>query len=127
MKVWSRGSLPALIKLPFELIGTLASPIVNGIDKDVARQLTEKDLEMVVEVGNRTYQTNRIGKEYRWKNPDSGNSGSITLVRKYQLQAIECVETRITLSNRRKQLMNEINDYCLDAEGKWGLTSDIEK
>lgn len=122
-----KGFFTGLIKLPFELVGTLASPIVNSIDKDVARQLTEKDLEMMVEVGNRAYQSNRIGKEYRWQNPDSGNSGSITLVRKYQLQGIECVETRIALSNRRKQLMNEINDYCLDAEGMWGLASDIEK
>ena len=116
-----------LIKLPFELVGTLASPIVNSIDKDVARQLTEKDLRMMVEVGNRAYQSNRIGKEYRWQNRGSGNSGSITLVRKYQLRAIECVETRIVLNNRRKQLMDQINDYCLDAEGKWGLASDIEK
>lgn len=121
-----KGFFTGLIKLPFELVGTLASPILNSIDKDVARQLTEKDLEMMVEVGNRAYQSNRIGKEYRWQNPDSGNSGSITLVRKYQLQGIECVETRITLSNKRKPLMDEINDYCLDAEGKWGLASDIE-
>ena len=121
-----KGFFTGLIKLPFELVGTLASPIVKSLDQDVVRQLTEKDVELMAEAGDRAYKSNKIDKEYRWENPDSGNSGSIILLRKFQLKGAECVETSITMSNRRKQLMDKVNDYCLDAEGKWGLAADIE-
>jgi len=74
----------------------------------------------MAEAGNRAYKSGKIEKEYRWENPVSDNSGAITLMRKYQLQGTECVETRVRISNKRKQLMDKIDDYCLDAEGKWG-------
>jgi len=121
-----KGFFTGLIKLPFELVGTLASPIVKSIDKDVAKLLTEKDIELMAEAGNRAYKSGEIEKEYRWENSDSGNSGAITLMRKYLLQGTECVETRVRISNKRKQLMDKINDYCLDAEGKWGLAGGVD-
>ena len=122
-----KGFFTGLIKLPFDLVGTLASPIVGSIDKDVAKQLTEKDIELMAEVGNKAYKSGKLNKERRWKNPDSGNSGSITLIRKFQLQGAECIETRLRISNKRKELMDELNNYCLDEEGKWVLDKDIDK
>ena len=121
-----KGFFTGLIKLPFELVGTLASPIVNSIDQDVAKQLTEKDIELMIELGNRAYKSARIDKEYRWENSDSGNSGSITLLRQFQSEGRECTETRVTVNNKRKEIMDEVNNYCLDAEGKWSLVSSVD-
>ena len=121
-----KGFFTGLIKLPFELVGTLASPIVNSIDQDVAKQLTEKDIELMIELGNRAYKSARIDKEYRWENSDSGNSGSITLLRHFQSEGRECTETRMTINNRRKEIMDKVKNYCLDAEGKWSLVSSVD-
>ena len=122
-----KGFFTGLIKLPFELVGTLASPIVNSIDKDVAKQLTEKDIELMTEAGKRAIESNRVDRERRWKNPDSGNSGSMTLIRKYQLQGIDCVETRVRINNKRKQIMDEPDNYCLNEENEWISAEDIGK
>jgi surface antigen len=81
----------------------------------------------MAKAGNRAQETEKFDKEYHWKNPDSGNSGSITLTRKYQLQDTECVETRVRISNKRKQVMDELHDYCLDEEGQWTLAGEVDK
>lgn len=122
-----KGFFTGLIKLPFELIGTLASPILNSIDKDVAKQLTEKDIELMTEAGKRAVESNRVDRERRWKNPDSGNSGSMTLIRKYQLQGNDCVETRVRINNKRKQIMDKLDNFCLNQENEWILANDIDK
>lgn len=122
-----KGFFTGLIKLPFELIGTLASPIIKNIDTDVAKQLTEKDVELIAEAGSRAITSRSIIKERRWENPNSGNSGSITIVRKYALQGIECVEARIRISNKRKQIMDQLDDFCLNEENNWITARGIEK
>jgi surface antigen len=119
-----KGFFTGLIKLPFELVGTLASPIVNSIDKDVAKQLTEKDIELMAEAGKRAVESNRVDRERRWKNPDSGNSGSMTLIRKYQLQGSECVEIRVRINNKRKQIMDKLDNFCLNQENEWVLAKE---
>jgi surface antigen len=121
-----KGFFTGLIKLPFDLVGTLASPIIENLDRDVVKQLSEKDIELMAEAGDRSYKSDKVDKEHRWENPDSGNSGSITILRKYQLKGAECVEGRSRISNKRKQIMDEVNNYCQDEEGKWGLAADIE-
>ncbi len=122
-----KGFFTGIVKLPFELVGTLASPILKSIDKDVAKQLTEKDVELMARAGDELADSGKIDRAQRWENPASGNSGTITIIRKYQAQDTECVEARITISNRRKQILNELNNYCLNAEKKWVIAADLDK
>lgn len=121
-----KGFFTGIIKLPFELVGTLASPIVKNIDADVAKQLTEKDIELMLEAGNKLINTRRTNKEGRWENPNSGNSGSIIVNRFYELQGVECIEARIRISNRRRQILDKLDQYCKDQDDKWTLASEIE-
>jgi surface antigen/regulator of replication initiation timing len=121
------GFFTGLIKLPFKFIGSLASPIVDELDSDVARQLTEKDIELMAEAGVGAIKTKSTGKERRWENSKSGNSGSITIVREYQSQGIECVEARVLISNKRKQIMDELDNFCLNEKNEWVDADDIEK
>jgi surface antigen/regulator of replication initiation timing len=119
-----KGFFTGLIKLPFELVGTLASPIVKSLDSDVAKQLTEKDIILMLEAGNRAVQSNKIDKERRWENPNSGNSGSIAIIRKFKLEGLECVEVRIRINNKRKQIQDRLDQYCLDEENNWTSVQD---
>ncbi len=122
-----KGFFTGLIKLPFELVGTLASPLVKSIDKGVAKQLTEKDIELMADLGNQVKKSAKLNQELHWKNPQSGNSGSLTPIRKYQLKGSECVEIKVRISNKRKEIMKKINNYCLDQQDKWVLARDIEQ
>ena len=46
------GFFTGLVKLPFTLVGSLASPIAKDLDADVAEKLTEKDFELMANAGN---------------------------------------------------------------------------
>lgn len=121
-----KGFFTGLIKLPFQLVGTLASPIIKNIDPDVAKQITEKDIELMVEAGNKAIKTGKVDREWRWENPDSGNSGSISVIRYFELKGVECVEARVRINNRRKQIQDKRNEFCRSAEGKWTLASELK-
>ena len=121
-----KGFFTGIIKLPFKLVGTIASPITKNIKPEVARQLTERDIELMVEAGNEAVQARRAGREYPWKNPVSGNSGAITVLRFFELQGLDCIEARIEIRDRRnKQLQDRNNEFCRLDDGQWTLASEI--
>jgi len=121
------GFFTGLIKLPFKLIGSLASPIVDSLDVNVARKLTEKDIELLAEAGTRAIKSKNTGKERRWDNPKSENSGSITIISRYQLQGFECVEARVRISRKGKQIGDDLEKFCLNEKNEWVSADDIEK
>ena len=123
-----KGFFTGIIKLPFQLVGTIASPITKNIKPEVAKQLTEKDVELMVEAANTVIQSDQVDREQRWNNPESGNSGSITILRFYELEGLDCVEARIAIANRRnKQIQDKVNEFCRTGEGQWTLASEIGK
>ena len=122
-----KGFFTGIIKLPFDLVGTLASPILKNIDKDVAKQLTEKDVDLMGEAGNRVVDSGKIGKEQRWENPKTGNSGSLTLIRKFKIDETNCVEARITISNRRKEILDKLESYCRGDDDQWILATEFKQ
>jgi surface antigen/archaellum component FlaC len=123
-----KGFFTGLIKLPFNLIGTLASPLTKNMEAEVAEQLMESDLELMVEAGERGIKSKKIGQEQRWENPESGNSGSLTLVRTFELEGFECHEVRIRISNQKQQqIQDRTDEFCLNEENKWVLAAEIGK
>ena len=121
------GFFTGLIKLPFKLIGSLASPIVDTLDVNVARKLTEKDIELLAEAGTRAIKSQGTGKERRWDNPSSKNSGSITITRRYQLQDLECVEARVRISHKGKQIGDDQEKFCLNEKNEWVSAEDVNQ
>ncbi len=105
--------------MPFKLVGTLASPIVKTIDADVAKKLTEKDLELIGNAGKQAVEAKKIGRAWKWNNPDSGNSGSLTITRKYEIRSHVCVEVQVRISIKGKEKMNEPYNSCLNKDEKW--------
>ena len=81
----------------------------------------------MAESGVRAIKSKNTGKDWRWGNPKSKNSGSITIVRRYQSKDIECVEARVRISNKRRQIMDELDNFCLNEKNEWVDDEDIEK
>ncbi len=119
------GFFTGLIKLPFKLVGTLASPIVNKIDADVAQKLTEKDLELMAEASEQAVEEMKIGRIWKWDNQKSGNSGSLTITRKYEIRSHVCVEVEVRVSIKGREKMNEPDNLCLNKEKKWVEAEEI--
>ena len=113
------GFFTGLVKLPFKLIGTLASPIVKSIDADIAKKLTEKDLELIASASKKAVEAKKIDRTWKWNNPKSGNSGSLTIIRKYEIRSHACVEVQVRVSIKGKEKMNEPNKLCLNKDNKW--------
>jgi len=113
------GFFTGLVKLPFKLIGTLASPIAKSIDADVAKKLTEKDLELMAAASKKAVEAKKIDRAWKWNNPKSGNSGSLTITRKYEIRSHVCVEVQVRVSIKGKEKMNEPDKLCLNKDKKW--------
>lgn len=123
-----KGFFTGIIKLPFQLVGTIASPITKNIKPEVAKQLTEKDIELMAEAGSKAVRSGKAGNSQSWKNPDSGNSGAITTIRFFELDGLACVEGRVEIYNRRnKKIQDKTNEFCKNADGQWTLASEIGK
>lgn len=120
-----KGFFTGLVKLPFELVGTLASPLVKTIDPKVAELLNERDLEMMAEAGSRAVKAGRIEGEQAWSNPDSGNSGSVTVKRQFERQKHACVEARIMINADNRPVHDRISEFCRDDDGTWKLAAEL--
>jgi len=120
------GFFTGLIKLPFKLIGTLASPIAKSIDVDVAKKLTEKDLELMATASKKAVEAKKIDRVWKWNNPKSGNSGSLTIIRKYEIRSHVCVEVQVRVNIKGKEKMNEPDNLCLNKDKKWVEAEDLK-
>lgn len=115
------GFFSGIIKLPFKLIGTLASPILGSIDSDIAKQLTKKDIELLGEAGKQASNSQKLEQSHRWKNPESGNSGAITILRKFEVDQKNCVEVKIVINKHDSSIMEKTEAYCHNQDGDWAL------
>jgi surface antigen len=119
------GFFTGLVKLPFKLVGSLASPIAKSLDTEVAKKLTEKDFELMADASNQAIKARDIGRAWKWKNPDSGNSGSLTIIRKYEIRNHECVEVQVRISSHGKKIFNEPDNLCLNENKNWVEAEEI--
>lgn len=118
------GLVTGILKLPFRLLGTIAAPILDTIRSDVRDKLTQEDVELMGEAGDRLAKSRALNKPEHWNNPSSGNRGSITLTRRYRQDDLECVEARITFNLADQTSSNELERFCRNEDGKWTLAPD---
>ncbi len=89
------------------------------------KKLTEKDLELIAEAGEQAVEAKKIDRAWKWQNSDSGNSGSLTITRKYDIRSHACVEVQVRVSIKGKEKMNEPNNLCLNKDEKWVQAEEI--
>ncbi len=61
--------------------GVLLGGLVGGA---IGNHLDQRDKELAIQAANNAFENARTGEASTWRNPDSGNSGSITPTRTYQ-------------------------------------------
>jgi len=96
--------------------GALAGSYIGG-------QLDQKDRQEADRTNQRALESSSIGQTAQWRNPDSGNSGSITPTRTYQNpQGQHCREFQQIITVGGKQEM-AYGTACRQPDGHWKIIS----
>lgn len=100
--------------------GVLLGGLVGGA---IGNHLDQRDKQLAIENANRTFESGRTGQTTTWKNPDSGNSGSVTPTRTYQnANGTYCREYQqeIIVAGERQQ---SYGTACRQPDGSWKIES----
>jgi surface antigen len=98
----------------------LAGGLLGGA---IGHHLDNKDKQMAAEAAARAFESNRTGQSAGWKNPDSGNSGSITPTKTYQAASGQyCREYRqdVIIGGEKQQAYGTA---CRQPDGSWKIQS----
>ena len=89
----------------------------------IGNRLDARDKRMASEAAQRAFEQNRAGQSTAWKNPDSGNSGSVTPTRTYQLANGQyCREYNQTIMIGGQQ-HQAYGTACRQPDGSWQIQS----
>jgi hypothetical protein len=81
--------------------------------------LTQADLDLIHRTVDTEVHGKPVGTTASWSNPETGNAGTIKLLRKFRKGNLYCEEVGYTLTNIRKSVEPEhyVFDSCLTPEG----------
>jgi surface antigen len=98
----------------------LAGGLLGGA---IGHRLDNKDKEMAAQAAANAFENNLTGQSATWKNPDSGNSGTITPTKTYQAGSGQyCREYRqdVIIGSEKQQAYGTA---CRQADGSWPIES----
>jgi surface antigen len=99
---------------------TLAGGLIGGY---VGKKLDDHDKQMLAATSQRAFESNRTGQTSTWRNPDSGNSGSITPTKTYEASSGQyCREYQqtIVVGGEKQQAYGTA---CRQPDGSWKVQS----
>ncbi len=102
----------------------VASALAGGLlGGAIGHHLDNKDKQMAAQAAATAFENNRTGQGSAWKNPDSGNSGSVTPTKTYQAPGGQyCREYRqdIVVGSEKHQAYGTA---CRQPDGSWKIES----
>ncbi len=103
--------------------GAIVGAAVGGalIGGFVGHKLDDRDKRMAAQAAQQAFESNPAGQASVWNNPDSGNSGSITPTKTYQLangQYCRQYHQTITVGGEPQ---NAYGTACRQANGTWQI------
>lgn len=112
-----------LLILPQNGFAQLGRPQFRSMPK-----LTQTDVRIARKLVREDLATHPPGTTLSWSNPESSNSGTVTLVARFVSRGRECLRVKYGISPGIKANANEKpNSYllnsCRNADGSWQLDS----
>ena len=109
------GASPGVI-----IASAVGGALVGGL---IGKQLDNRDKQMAADAAARAFEQNRTGQASVWNNSESGNSGSVTPTKTYQLangQYCREYHQKITVGG---QTETSYGTACRQADGTWKVQS----
>ncbi|MBY0291992.1 MAG: glycine zipper 2TM domain-containing protein [Alphaproteobacteria bacterium] len=98
-------------------VGAVAGALAGGY---IGQQLDQADKERAERNCQMALESSPIGKTATWRNPDSGNSGSVTPTRTFENNGLSCREyTQTVVIGGRQQQAH--GTACRQSDGSWRL------
>ncbi len=93
----------------------------RGIETNI--ELTRQDLDMIRQTVDGQVHGKPVGTTAKWSNPASGNSGKISLVKKFTRNNQQCETLDYRLATKRRPARPEhyVLSSCLQPDGQWRL------
>ena len=90
--------------------------------------LTQRDLDLIHRTVDAEVHGKPVGTTASWSNPETGNAGTVKLLRKFRKGNLACEEVGYTLTNTRKAVEPEhyVFDSCLTPEG-WRIARYLDE
>ena len=89
----------------------------------IGNRLDDRDKRMASEAASRAFESGRTGESTQWSNPDTGNSGSVTPTKTYQLangQYCRQYTQDIVVGGEKHQTHGTA---CRQGDGTWEVQS----
>jgi len=105
--------------------GWIAGAAIMGglLGGAIGNRLDARDKRMATQAAQQAFENNKVGQPSVWNNPDSGNSGSVTPTRTYQLANGQyCREYRQTIMIGNEQ-QQAYGTACRQPDGTWSIQS----
>lgn len=117
------GTLKAMVvaMAAFSAVSAQAQMLGPNWQTNVA--LTEQDLNMIHAAVGQRIHGKPVGTTTTWRNPDSGNSGTIELVKDLALKNQKCEEIAYTAHSTKPGYPSEHFHFtsCLQPDGTWKI------
>ena len=107
-------------KLVAVAVGTLAGAAIGG---EVGKSLDRADRLAMQRTTQKALEKNRTGYKSTWRNPDSGNQGTITPTRTYEVASGDvCREYQqtVTIGGKTETVVGRA---CRQADGTWRIVN----
>jgi surface antigen len=119
--------MPKPIKPLAFIVATLASPAAQGqllgpgFESNIS--LTREDLDMMRQTVIQQIHGKSVGATASWNNPDSKNSGTIKLLKKFTARSMHCETLGYTLVTTARAVSPEHYEFnsCLQPDGSWKI------
>jgi surface antigen len=85
--------------------------------------LNKDDIERLNRATERLYTGRSIGTVERWRNPDTGNSGSGKLLKSFKSRGMDCrqMRYRVKLRDSQREPAAYVTNWCRTESGEWKL------
>lgn len=98
-------------------VGAVAGALAGGY---IGQQLDQADRERAERTCQIALESGPVGKTVQWRNPDSGNYGTITPIRTYQTNGQYCREYQQTIVVGGKPQQGH-GTACRQPDGTWRI------
>lgn len=107
-----------------QLVGVAAGTLLGALlGSEVGKSLDRADQAYANQTDQRAFETAPTGQSSAWRNPDSGNSGTITPTRTYQTNSGQyCREFQQTITVGG-QTQSAYGTACRQPDGSWRIVN----
>lgn len=107
------------------LLGGICQPAqaleLRWLQYSPVRYFTDKDWDMMKEAARQMLDSGKDGDSATWKNPESGNQGSLKALSTIETGGATCREAEITNQAKKRSGTSRFT-FCRQADGTWKIS-----